>query len=252
MSTKTELPPNPRVLVIDIGGSHVKVLVTGKTRPRRAISGAGMTPQEMVTKVRRLSRGWAFDVVSIGYPGPVVHGRPVHDPPNLGPGWLGFDFGKAFRRPVKVLNDAAMQALGSYQGGRMLFLGLGTGLGAAMIIDGQLQPFELGHLPYRKGRTYEDYIGERGLRRLGRKRWRRRVFDIVSKLIAALEPTTVVIGGGNARKLKRLPPSTQLVDNRNAFRGGFMMWLSRSSAYSYPAGARATREKSTGSTPSGR
>jgi polyphosphate glucokinase len=177
----------------------------------------------MVSRVTRLANAWRYDVVSIGYPGPVLHGRPVAEPHNLGPGWVGFDFHSAFRRPVQLINDAAMQALGSYRGGKMLFLGLGTGLGSAMVVDGVVEPMELGHLPYRKG-TYEDYLGLRGLERLGKKRWRKRVAEVVALLVAALQPDEVVLGGGNVRKLEALPPRCRAGDNANAFLGGFRLW----------------------------
>jgi len=183
-----------------------------------------MTAREMVKAVRNLAADWAYDAVSIGYPGPVVHGRPISEPHNLGHGWVGFDFRKAFGCPVKVINDAAMQALGSYHGGRMLFLGLGTGLGSALIIDGVLEPMELAHLPYKKGRTYEDYVGLAGLKRLGKKRWRHHVNAAVKQLKTALQAEYVVLGGGNAKLLKKLPPDTCLGDNSNAFRGGFRLW----------------------------
>lgn len=183
----------------------------------------------MVSDVITTVRDWKFDRISIGYPGPVVHGHPLHDPFNLGPGWVGFDFQKAFGCPVKILNDAAMQALGSYRGGRMLFLGLGTGLGSAMIAEGVLEPLELAHLIFRHGKTYEDYLGRRGLERLGKKKWRRQVAKIVASLKAALEPDYIVIGGGNAKKLKELPPGARLGANSNAFLGGFRMWEQDSS-----------------------
>ena len=213
-----------KILAIDVGGTHVKVLVTGQREPRKIPSGPRMTARRMAQQVKRLVRDWKYGAVSIGYPGPVVQGRPLRDPYNLGKGWVGFDFRKAFGRPVKVINDAAMQALGSYRGGRMLFLGLGTGLGSAMIVDGIIEPMELAHLPYKKGKTYEDYIGLRGLKRLGKKKWRRLVLDVVERLQAAMEPDYVVLGGGNAKKLKTLPPHTRLGDNRNAFLGGFRLW----------------------------
>lgn len=219
-----------RILVIDVGGTHVKVLATGQREERKFPSGPTMTPKQMVMGVKSLTRDWKYDVISIGYPGPVVHGRPVHDPANLGLGWVGFNFGKAFGRPVKVANDAAMQALGSYRGGRMLFLGLGTGLGTAMIVDGLLEPMELAHLPYKKGKTYEDYVGIRGLERLGKKKWRRHVADVVEKLRTALEPDYIVIGGGNVHRLKKLPPHTFAGENENAFRGGFRLWNDNGSA----------------------
>jgi polyphosphate glucokinase len=213
-----------RVLVIDVGGTHVKVLATGKKEHREVESGPTMTAQQMVTAVKQLAAGWKYDAVSIGYPGPVAHNRPLHEPRNMGGGWVGFDFPSAFGCPVKLINDAAMQALGSYKGGHMLFLGLGTGLGSAMVVDGIVEPMELGHLPYRKGRTYEDYLGLRGLKRLGKKRWRHHVTVVVGLLRAALEPDDVVIGGGNAKKLNELPPGCRLGDNANAFTGGFELW----------------------------
>ena len=213
-----------RILVIDIGGTHVKVLASGERAPRKVASGPAMTPAKMVNAIKAMTTDWKFDLVSMGYPGPVVLGRPLHEPWNLGSGWVGFDFAKAFGRPVKIINDAAMQALGSYRGGRMLFLGLGTGLGSAMVVDGIVEPMELAHLPYKKGRTYEDYIGLRGLKRSGKKKWRRHVGDIVECLRAALEPDYVVLGGGNAKKLKNLPKGVERGDNANAFRGGFRLW----------------------------
>ena len=215
------------MLAVDVGGTHVKVLATGQRTPRKIPSGPAMTAREMVRAVKRLAAGLRYDVVSIGYPGVCIHGRPIAEPHNLGPGWVGFNFARAFGRPVRIVNDAAMQALGSYRRGRMLFLGLGTGLGSAMIIDGVLEPMELGHLPYKKGRTFEDYVGVRGLERLGRKRWRRHVADVVERLRAALEPDEVVIGGGNAVRLVRLPDGVRLGSNRNAFTGGFRLWDER-------------------------
>ncbi len=213
-----------KILAIDVGGTHVKALATGQREPRKIPSGPTLTARQMVQQVKRLVRDWSYDAVSIGYPGPVVHGHPLREPYNLGKGWVGFDFRKAFGHPVQLVNDAAMQALGSYNGGRMLFLGLGTGLGSAMIVDGIIEPMELAHLPYKKGKTYEDYIGLRGLERLGKKKWRRHVADVVEQLKAAMEPDYVVLGGGNAKKLKKLPPNTRLGDNRNAFLGGFRLW----------------------------
>lgn len=187
-------------------------------------SGPTMTPRAMVRQVKAAVKSIPYDVVSMGYPGPVVHGKPLQEPHNLGKGWVGFDFRKALGRPVKVINDAAMQALGSYKKGRMLFLGLGTGLGSAMIADGVLEPMEMGHMPYKHGKTYEDYLGIRGLKRLGRKKWEREVTKVVELMRAALEPEEVVLGGGNAKKLKKLPPGTRLGNNDNAFRGGFELW----------------------------
>jgi polyphosphate glucokinase len=211
------------VLVVDVGGTNVKVLTTGQSTPRRVPSGPDLTAKEMVCKVRKLAEEWKYDVVSIGYPGFVFRGRPVTEPHNLGRGWVGFDFEAAFGCPVKLVNDAAMQALGSYKSGKMLFLGLGTGLGSAMIVDGIVEPMELAHLPYKRG-TYEDYVGQRALEKRGKKKWRRDVADVVTRLIAALEPDDVVLGGGNVRKLQELPPGCRLGDNANAFLGGFRLW----------------------------
>jgi polyphosphate glucokinase len=216
--------PVKNVLVIDVGGTHVKVGATDHKDLVKIESGLAMTPALMVAAVKKATVGWKFDAIAIGYPGPVLHGRPVAEPHNLDAGWVGFDFRKAFGKPVKLVNDAAMQALGSYQGGRMLFLGLGTGLGSALIVDGDLEPMELAHLPYKKGRTYEDYVGLRGLERLGKKRWARHVFDVVEKLKAALGADYVVLGGGNAKFLKQLPPSARLGENSNAFKGGIRLF----------------------------
>lgn len=212
------------VLAIDIGGTHVKVLASNQTESRKFDSGPSLTPIQMVDQVKGLTSDWSYDVISIGYPGLVVHDRIVAEPTNLGKGWVGFNFGQAFERPVKLLNDAAMQALGSYEGGRMLFLGLGTGLGSAMLVDGLLQPMELAHLPYRKGKTYEDYLGVAGLKRLGKKRWRKHVWAVVDILRAALEPDAIVLGGGNAARLTEIPPGVRLGENANAFAGGFRLW----------------------------
>jgi len=218
------LGTNPRsILVIDVGGTHVKVLASGKQNRRKFPSGPGMTASRMVRRAKDLAKDWTYQAVSIGYPGPVVHGRPLREPYNLGGGWVGFNFLKAFARPVKLMNDAAMQALGSYAGGRMLFLGLGTGLGSAMIVDGIIEPMELAHLPYKK-RTYEDYLGKRGLKRLGKKKWMRYVAEVVGELREALQADYVVLGGGNAKRVKSLPPRTRRGDNRNAFRGGLRLW----------------------------
>ena len=213
-----------RTLVIDVGGSHVKVLATGHKKVVVIPSGPEMTAKKLVAAVRVATAHWKYDAVSIGYPGPVVHGHPVSEPHNLGRGWVGFDFKKAFGRPVKVINDAAMQALGSYQGGRMLFLGLGTGLGSALIVEGVLEPMELAHLPYKKGRTYEDYVGEAGLKRLGKKKWRHHVEDVITQLQRALQADYVVLGGGNARLVKKLSHRVRRGDNSNAFRGGYRLW----------------------------
>ena len=227
MAVPDMLSRRPKVLVIDVGGTHVKVLASGRREPREIPSGLTITPQEMVDKVKEATADWKYDVVSVGYPGPVVNGYPIEEPYNLGPGWVSFDFRRAFGRPVRIINDAAMQALGSYRRGRMLFLGLGTGLGSAMIIDGVLEPMELAHLPYRKGRTYEDYVGRRGLERLGKKRWRRHVADVAERLQAALEADDVVVGGGNAKLLKTLPAGVRRGDNANAFLGGLRLWDDR-------------------------
>jgi len=213
-----------KVLVIDVGGTHTKLLATGQKEAREFLSGPAMTAEIMVRVAKKTVRDWDYDVVSIGYPGPVIHGRPLREPHNLAAGWVNFDFQRAFGRPVKIVNDAAMQALGSYQGGRMLFLGLGTGLGSAMIVDGLLEPMELAHLPYKNGKTYEDYVGIRGLQRLGKKKWQQHVGKVVKQLRDALLAEEVVLGGGNVRKLEHLPPGTRLGNNANAFAGGFRIW----------------------------
>jgi polyphosphate glucokinase len=211
-------------LAVDVGGSHVKFM-TDAGRVKRAFeSGPKMTPVQMVKQIEGQTADWSYDRVAIGYPGPVVHNRPLTEPYNLGKGWAGFDFRKAFGKPTIVVNDALMQALGSYRGGKMLFLGLGTGLGSAMIVDGVLEPMELAHLPYRRGKTFEDFVGAAGLARLGKKKWRHSVEDVVQRLFAALEPEYVVLGGGNAEKLDKLPKNVLLGDNENAFEGGFRLW----------------------------
>ena len=212
-----------KVLVVDVGGTHVKILVSGQHLPREFASGPTLTAKQMVTGVKKLAGNWKYDAVTIGYPGPVIRNRPVAEPHNLGPGWVGFDYAAEFGCPTKIVNDAALQALGGYQNGKMLFLGLGTGLGTAMIVDGIVEPMELGHLPYKKA-TYEDYVGLRGLKRLGKKKWRRQVLDVVERLSAALEPDDIVIGGGNAKKLDEIPLGCRLGDNANAFLGGFRLW----------------------------
>ncbi len=219
------MPENPKIiLAIDVGGTHVKILASGQKTPRKIASGKTMSASQMVAAVLQMAKDWKYDAVSIGYPGPVIGGRPFHEPFNLGEGWVGFDFKKAFGCPVKIVNDAAMQALGSYEGGRTLFLGLGTGLGSTLIIDGVLEPMEIAHLPYKHGKTYEDYLGIGGLKKLGKKKWRKNVFEVVEKLKNALEVDSVVLGGGNAKKLKELPPGARLGDNANAFIGGFRLW----------------------------
>ena len=212
------------ILVIDVGGTHIKALATGRKKPLEIRSGPKMTAKKMVRAVRQATSGWHYSVVSIGYPGPVLHGKPVSEPRNLGGGWVGFDFKKAFRCRVRVINDAAMQALGSYEGGRMLFLGLGTGLGSALIVDGVLEPMELAHLPYKNGRTYEDDVGKAALKRFGKKKWRRHVADVVTRLTAALEADDVVVGGGNAKWLRTLPKNVRRGSNANAFVGGYRLW----------------------------
>ncbi len=231
-----------RILVLDVGGTHIKISDGHRKVPLKLDSGPKTTPRLMVAAVKKLTADWKYSGVSIGYPGPVLHGRPLLEPHNLGHGWVGFDFAKALGHPVKIVNDAAMQAIGSYEGGRMLFLGLGTGLGSALIVDGMLEPLELAHLPYEKGKTYEDYIGLRGLEKLGKKKWRRHVFDVVERLKSALEADYVILGGGNARLLKKLPDGARLGDNANAIRGGLRMWkrsmMASSSAHPKKTGVR--------------
>ena len=211
------------VLVVDVGGTNVKILATGQKEPRRFPSGPTLTPRRMVAGVRKLAGDWKYDAVSIGYPGRVVGDRAITEPRNLAHGWVGFDFAAAFGRPVKVINDAAMQALGSYNGGTMLFLGLGTGLGSTLMVRGHIVPMELGALSY-KNRAIEDYLGARGFQKLGKKKWRKTVEFWVKRFTSALLLDDVVIGGGNAKKLKKSPPGCRLGDNANAFLGGFRMW----------------------------
>ena len=227
-SKAADTPAEQVVLAIDVGGSHVKILLSSGGEERRTKSGPDMTAQQMIEKVKALAEGLHFDVVSIGYPGPVHHNRPLIEPANLGTGWVGFDFAASFGKPTKMVNDALMQAIGSYEGGRMLFLGLGTGLGAAMIVENVAQPMELAHLPYKKGRSFEDYVGERGLEKRGLEKWRKSVFDVVGRLRAAMEPDYVVIGGGNVEKLDELPPDCRRGDNQRAFEGGFRLWRDKS------------------------
>jgi polyphosphate glucokinase len=211
------------VLVVDIGGTNIKILATGQAEPRKFPSGPKMTPQQMVSGVKELAAEWTHDVISIGYPGPIQRGKVVSEPKNLASGWLGFDFEAAFERPVKLINDAAMQALGSYKGGTLLFLGFGTGLGSALVVEGIVVPMEWGHFSYRR-RTYEDHVGNRGLKRLGKRKWEQHVAYGVSRLIDVFHPDDIVLGGGNAKKLRKLPPSCRLGSNANAFLGGFRLW----------------------------
>jgi len=212
------------ILVIDIGGTNIKAIATGRQKRVKFPSGSEMTPAEMVRQLKDATSDWKYDVVSIGYPGPVVDNHPVADPHNLAAGWTGFDFAKAFACPVKIINDAAMQAYGSYDQGRMLFLGLGTGLGSALVIEGVIQPLELAHLPYKKGRTFEDYLGVDSLEKRGKKKWRKHVAKVVPILQTATQTDHVVLGGGNAELVKDLPENATLGDNRNAFKGGFKLW----------------------------
>lgn len=211
------------VLVVDVGGTHVKLKVSANDEKRAFPSRRKLTAKKAVTGIQKLAGDWSYGAVSIGIPAPVIHGRVLHEPHNLGGGWVGFNFDNAFGCPVRIINDAAMQALGSYHGGSMLFLGLGTGLGSAMIIDGVIVPMELAHLPYKK-KTFEDYVGLSGLQRLGKKRWKQAVFDVVSRLRAAMAPDYVVIGGGNAELLHNLPEGVETCPNENAFIGGFRLW----------------------------
>jgi predicted NBD/HSP70 family sugar kinase len=222
---KPKVTPTPRrIMVLDIGGSHVRVAFSVRPDRLRIPSGPTMDPRRMMRKLERLLKGEHYDAVTVGYPGVVSHGKILRDPHNLAPGWVGFNFDRMFGCPTWIINDAMMQAVGGYHGGTMLFLGLGTGLGSAMIVDGQLAPMELAHLPYKKGKTYEDYVGEQALLRLGRKKWEREVLDVVKLLSAALEPDYIVIGGGNARKLKVLPPGAIRGDNSAAIAGGIRLW----------------------------
>jgi predicted NBD/HSP70 family sugar kinase len=240
-----------QILVVDVGGQNVKVLLSGETQPRRVASGPRMTAQQMVEGVKSLTADWDYDVVSLGYPGQVVHNMPAHDPVNLGPGWIGFDYPGAFGKPIHIINDAAMQALGSYDGGRMLFLGVGTGLGSAMIVDGDLEPMELGHLPYKKGLTYEDYVGQRGLKKFGKKRWREEVQIVIDSFRKALQPDYIVLGGGNAKLMKDLPADVRLGNNNNAFVGGFRLWEKQSDRLTHPPAPSLSVSESEGELPVG-
>jgi polyphosphate glucokinase len=214
------------ILVIDVGGTHVKILIKGQTIHRQFSSGPTLTAKQMVARVKKLADNWQYDAVSIGYPGHVQKNRPLTEPHNLAQGWVGFDFEHAFERPVRMINDAAMQALGSYQGGKMLFLGFGTGLGSALIADSVIVPLELAHLPYKKN-TFEDYVGVHALARMGKKKWRRQVADVIERLTAAFLPDEAVLGGGNVKKLKKLPSGCRKGSNADAFTGGFRLWEDR-------------------------
>jgi polyphosphate glucokinase len=220
----TSTPPSPKVLVVDVGGTNVKIRMKGQKEPTKIPSGPTMTSKKAVEIVKENTKGWDYNCISLGYPGPIINGRPLREPHNLGGGWVGFDFDKALGVPVKLINDAAMQAVGSYKGGRMLFLGLGTGLGSAMIVDGVLEPMELAHLGYKKGKTYEDYLGLRGLKRLGKKHWRKEVCKVTEMLKASLGADYVVLGGGNVKKLKECPKCAVIGSNENAFTGGLLIW----------------------------
>ncbi|TME35201.1 MAG: ROK family protein [Chloroflexi bacterium] len=212
------------MLTVDVGGQNVKVLASNETEPRKMPSGRSLTASTMVEGLKALTPDWTYEVVSIGYPGQVVHNMPAHEPVNLGRGWVAFDYAAALERPTKIINDAAMQAFGSYEGGRMLFIGLGTGLGTAMILEGVVEPMELGHLPYKKRLSYEDYVGRRGMKRLGKKAWRQEVLTVIDIFRAALQPEYIVLGGGNAKLMNELPPDVRLGANSNAFIGGFRLW----------------------------
>jgi polyphosphate glucokinase len=244
MRARNRIPANSsarRILVIDVGGMHVKLRIEARGPIRKFVSGPKMSPASMMPRILKLTRKLSFDAVSIGYPGLVFRGRIVTEPHNLGKGWVGFDFEKAFGKPVKVINDAAMQAIGSYRGGRMLFLGLGTGLGATLIIDGVVEPTEVGHMPYKRGRSFEDYVGERGRERLGTRKWRKKVYAVIEQLKLAFEADYVVLGGGNAARLKSLPQGVRLGDNRNAFSGGLRLWQQRHGPLRLRGGGAAVR-----------
>ena len=240
---RRRVPDRNYVLVLDVGGTHVKFRVGAHGANQEFESGPSMTPRRMVRRLRKLLDGERYDAVAIGYPGLVYHGRIAAEPHNLGRGWVGFDFAAAFGRPVRLINDAAMQAIGSYRGGRMLFIGLGTGLGVTLIIDGVVEPTEVGHMPYKHGRTLEEYAGERGRKRLGNHRWRKAVRDVIRDLTAAFEPDYIVLGGGNARRLKKLPPGVRLGSNEHAFSGGLRIWDPHSGVMSVSAALRQSRKR---------
>jgi polyphosphate glucokinase len=244
MRTRKKIPGNAsarRILVIDVGGMHVKMQIEARGPIRKFVSGPKLSPARMMRQILKLTRKLSFDAVSIGYPGLVFRGKIALEPHNLGKGWVGFDFEKALGKPVKLINDAAMQAIGSYRGGRMLFLGLGTGLGATLIIDGVVEPTEVGHMPYKRGRTFEDYVGERGRKRLGTRKWRKKVNDVIKRLKLAFEADYVVLGGGNAARLKSLPQGVRLGDNRNAFSGGLRLWQQGNGPLRLRGGGAAVR-----------
>ena len=244
MRAREKIPGNAaarRILVIDVGGMHVKLQIDARGPIRKFVSGPKMSPASMMPRILNLTRKLSFDAVSIGYPGLVFRGRIVTEPHNLGKGWVGFDFAKAFGKPVKVINDAAMQAIGSYRGGCMLFLGLGTGLGASLIIDGVVEPTEVGHMPYKRGRSFEDYVGERGRERLGTRKWRKKVNAVIEQLKLVFEADYVVLGGGNAARLKSLPQDVRLGDNRNAFSGGLRLWQQGNGPLRLRGGGAAVR-----------
>ncbi|HVN44702.1 MAG TPA: hypothetical protein VMT66_05570 [Steroidobacteraceae bacterium] len=230
-------PDRRYVLVVDIGGSHVKFRIGPHGAIRTFASGPSMTAARMTRRLRKLLADERYEAVSMGYPGLVYHGRIAANPHHLGGGWVGYDFAAALGRPVRLINDAAMQAIGSYRGGRMLFLGLGTGLGVTLIIDGVVEPMEVGHMPYRHGRTYEDYVGEKGRKRLGNHRWRKAVGKVIENLKAAFEPDYIVLGGGNVRRLKKLPRGVRLGSNLHAFAGGLRLWDPRSGVITSPSAA---------------
>ena len=213
-----------KILVIDVGGTNIKMGMSAREERPKVPSGPELTAAKMVAAVQKATEAWKYDVISIGYPGPVMQGKPVEEPRNLAPGWVGFEYEQAFDKPVRIVNDAAMQALGSYRGGRMLFLGLGTGLGSALVVEGILQPLELAHLPYRNGRTYEDYLGLRGYKRLGRRRWRRHVEKVAAQLQHGLQADYLTLGGGQTKHLAELPPGSSLGNNAHAIVGGFRLW----------------------------
>ena len=243
-ATIANIQINMKILIIDIGGTNIKVASSDKRVPIKIPSGPAMTAEQMTKDVLAATKGWDYDCISIGYPGPVIHDRPVAEPHNLAPGWIDFPYQKAFGKPLRFINDAAMQALGGYKGGRMLFLGIGTGLGSAMIFDGVVIPLELAHLPYRKERTYEDYVGLRGLERRGVERWRKSVLDVSERLRAALVCDSVLLGGGNAKLMQNLPSHITLGANSNAIEGGIKLWQDLSNPPAASNGLQAKPAKS--------